>query len=94
MPSFCSRFCGILCAERRRCPDSSKDILTRKRSHARSELKALIDEHIHHWLDREILSLLLLDERTYEYIAEALDRSVNCIKSRAAKALQQLSQYL
>ena len=60
----------------------------------RSELRELINERIFHALDRKILCRKLLDGATFEQIAQEVDRSTNCVKSRYRQALTTLTKYL
>ena len=61
---------------------------------SRSQLRLLINEHVFHALDRRILCRKLLDGATFERIAEEVDRSTNCVKSRYHRALAQLEPFL
>lgn len=45
-----------------------------------SEIRALIDEHIHNERDRAILKRRLIDGIVYEKLAEEFDMSVNQIR--------------
>ena len=60
----------------------------------RSQLRALINEHVFHALDRRILCRKLLDGATFEQIAEEVDRSTNCVKERYRNAFQHLAHFL
>ena len=46
-----------------------------------SQIQAAINEYIHSFRDRKILSMRLIDGLTYERIAEEMDMSVRQIKN-------------
>lgn len=55
-----------------------------------SQIKALIDEHIHSERDREILKRRLVDGVTFEPLAEEFGMSVRQIKNIVYKAQDKL----
>lgn len=59
-----------------------------------SQMKMLIDEHIHNAKYREILKLRYLDGMTYDAIAEAQDMSFQQIRTIICKAQDKLLKYL
>ena len=60
----------------------------------RSQVRALINEHVFHQLDRRILCRKILDGATFEQIAAEVDRSTNCVKERYRRALSHLVQFM
>lgn len=59
-----------------------------------SEIKALIDEHIHSRRDRQVLFLRLVEGLTFEKIAEEMDLSVRHTKTIVYKAEEILFKHL
>lgn len=59
-----------------------------------SEIKALIEEHIHSRRDRQVLILRLVDGLTFEKIAEEMDLSVRHTKTIVYKAEEILFKHL
>ena len=64
------------------------------RDYTNSEMRELINEHIHNEKYRRILLLRYIDGLTYERIAEAVDMSTPQIKNIIYKAQQKLIRYL
>ena len=62
--------------------------------HSTSQIDFLIGEWVHDELDRHILHRRMIDNATYESIAEECNRSTNCIKSRAKRARGVLDPHL
>ena len=59
-----------------------------------SQISAVIDEHIHHALHRQMLKDRLIDGMTYEQIAEKHDMSVRQIKNIIYKSTDKILKYL
>ena len=59
-----------------------------------SQIRALIDEHIHNERDRSILKRRLCDGVQYEKLAEEFNLSTQRIKSIVYKASSILSRYV
>ena len=59
-----------------------------------SQIKALIDEHIHSRRDRQVLFLRLVEGLTFEKIAEEMDLSVRYTKTIVYKAEKTLFKHL
>lgn len=64
------------------------------RDYTNSQMRSLIDEHIHNERDRAILKRRLCDGLTYERLAEEFDLSTQRIKAIIYKAQQKLIRYL
>ena len=64
------------------------------RDYTNSQIRSLIDEHIHNERDRAILKRRLCDGLTYERLAEEFDLSTQRIKAIIYKAQQKLIRYL
>ena len=64
------------------------------RDYTNSQMRSLIDEHIHNERDRAILKRRLCDVLTYERLAEEFDLSTQRIKAIIYKAQQKLIRYL
>lgn len=62
--------------------------------HSTTQLNFLINEWVHDELDRHILRRKMLDNVTFERIAEECNRSTNCIKNRAKRARSVLDPHL
>lgn len=59
-----------------------------------SQIRALIDDHIHNERDRNILKRRLCDGVTYERLAEEFDLSTQRVKTIIYKAQEKLIRYL
>ena len=59
-----------------------------------SRISAVIDEHIHHAIHRQMLKDRLIDGMTYEQIAEKHDMSVLQIKNIIYKSTDKILKYL
>lgn len=59
-----------------------------------SQIKALIEEHIHSRRDRQVLYLRLVDGLTFEKIAEEMELSVRYTKTIVYKAEEILFKHL
>ena len=59
-----------------------------------SQMRELIDEHIHNAKHRDILKMRYLDGQTYEQIAERTDMSFQQIRTIIYKAQNKLLKYL
>lgn len=59
-----------------------------------SQIKALIDEHIHSRRDRQVLFLRLVEGLTFEKIAEEMELSVRYTKTIVYKAEKILFKHL
>ena len=59
-----------------------------------SRISAVIDEHIHHSLHRQMLKDRLIDGMTYEQIAEKHDMSVRQTKNIIYKSTDKILKYL
>ena len=59
-----------------------------------SQIKALIDEHIHNERDRKIMKRRLCDGITYERLAEEFDLSTQRVKAITYKTMQRLIKYM
>ena len=59
-----------------------------------SRISAVIDEHIHHAIHRQMLKDRLIDGMTYEQIAEKRDMSVRQIKNIIYKSTDKILKYL
>lgn len=59
-----------------------------------SQIKALIDEHIHSRRDRQVLFLRLVEGLTFEKIAEEMELSVRHTKTIVYKAEEILFKHL
>lgn len=64
------------------------------KEYTNSQIKALIDEHIHNERDRAILKRRLCDGICYEPLAEEFDLSVQRVKAIVYKGKNKLIQYL
>lgn len=64
------------------------------KDYTNSQIIALIDEHIHHALHRQMLKDRLIDGMTYEQIAEKHDMSVRQTKNIIYKATDKIIKYL
>ena len=64
------------------------------KDYTNSQIIALIDEHIHHALHRQMLKDRLIDGMTYEQIAEKHDMSVRQTKNIIYKATDKILKYL
>ena len=64
------------------------------RDYTNSEIRALIDEHIHNERDRAILKRRLCDGVCYEPLAEEFDLSVQRVKAIVYKSKKRLLRYL
>lgn len=63
-------------------------------SYTNSAIRAVIDEHIHHALYREILKDRYIDGLTYEQIAERHDLSVRWVKAIVYRHENQVFDHL
>lgn len=59
-----------------------------------SQMTAVIDEHIHNALHRDILKLRYIDGETYERIAEIVGKSTQQIKTIIYRAQNILIKHL
>lgn len=59
-----------------------------------SQIKALIEEHIHSRRDRQVLFLRLVEGLTFEKIAEEMDLSVRYTKTIVYKSEEILFRHL
>ena len=59
-----------------------------------SQISSLIDEHIHHARNRQILKDRLIDGMTYEQIAEKHDMSVRQTKNIVYKLTEKILKHL
>ena len=59
-----------------------------------SQISSLIDEHIHHALQRQMLKDRLIDGMTYERLAEKYDLSTQQVKNIVYKAIDRLEKHL
>ena len=59
-----------------------------------SRISAVIDEHIHHAIHRQMLKDRLIDGMTYEQIAEKHDMSVRQTKNIIYKSTDKILKYL
>lgn len=59
-----------------------------------SQIKALIDEHIHSRRDRQVLFLRLVEGLTFEKISEEMELSVRYTKTIVYKAEKILFKHL
>lgn len=59
-----------------------------------SQIKSLIDEHIHSRRDRQVLFLRLVEGLTFEKIAEEMDLSVRYTKTIVYKSEEILFRHL
>lgn len=64
------------------------------KDYTNSQIRALIDEHIHSERDREILKRRLIDGICFEPLAEEFDMSVRQIKRIVYKAQDKLFKHL
>lgn len=64
------------------------------REYTNSQIRELIDEHIHSERDREILKRRLIDGVCYEPLAEEFEMSVVQIRRIIYKAQDKLFQYV
>ena len=64
------------------------------REYTNSEMRGLINEHIHNEKHRRILLLRYIDGLTYERIAEAVGMSTQQVKNIIYKAQQRLIRFL
>ena len=64
------------------------------KDYTNSEMRELINEHIHNARHREILLLRYIDGLTYERIAEVVGMSTQQIKNIIYKAQQRLIRHL
>ena len=64
------------------------------KDYTNSQIIALIDEHIHHALHRQMLKDRLIDGMTYEQIAEKHDMSVRQTKNIIYKSTDKIIKYL
>ena len=64
------------------------------KDYTNSQIIALIDEHIHHALHRQMLKDRLIDGMTYEQIAEKHDMSVRQTKNIIYKETDKILKYL
>lgn len=64
------------------------------KDYTNSQIRTLIDEHIHNERDREILKRRLCDGLTYERLGEEFGLSTQRIKAIIYKAQQKLIRYL
>ena len=59
-----------------------------------SQISSVIDEHIHHAINRQMLKDRLIDGMTYEQIAEKHDMSVRQTKNIIYKSTDKILKYL
>lgn len=64
------------------------------RDYTNSEMKHIIDEHIHSERDRQILKYCYTDGYTYEKIAELVDMSSRQIATIISKGTLIIEKYL
>lgn len=64
------------------------------KEYTNSQMRVLIDEHIHNRKHRTILLLRYIDGYTYEQIAEEVDMSTQQVKTIIYRAQEKLMQYL
>jgi len=64
------------------------------RDYTNSQIRELIDEHIHNERDREILKRRLCDGICFEPLAAEFDLSVQRVKTIVYKAQSKLFRYL
>lgn len=64
------------------------------KEYTNSQIRELIDEHIHKAKYREILKLRLIDGITYEQIAETVDMSTQQVKTIVYRSKEKLLRYL
>lgn len=64
------------------------------KDYTNSQMRALIDEHIHSERDRQILKRRLVDGVVYEALAEEFDMSDRQIKRIVYKLQKQLFKHL
>ena len=59
-----------------------------------SQIRTLIDEHIHHATDRQMLYMRLVDGRTFEEISEQVQLDPKTVRKRIHKAEEILFAHL
>lgn len=64
------------------------------KEYTNSQIKALIDEHIHSDRDRRILKRRLIDGICFEPLAEEFDMSVRQMKNIVYKAQERLFKHM
>lgn len=64
------------------------------KEYTNSQIRAIIDEHIHNERDRRLLERRLCDGITYEKLAEEFDLSTQRVKAIIYKAEQKIIRYL
>jgi len=64
------------------------------KEYTNSQIRALIDEHIHNERNRRILKRRMIDGICYEPLAAEFGLSVQRTKTIVGKALQKIAKYL